>query len=87
MKSKKGIVAASGSETKDEDSMDIPMGLSSSGASGKRRKRGNLLKESVQILRDLLYEHPSKKALLSQQTPSTLQTPLSCTQKTLANLD
>ncbi|XP_037063166.1 homeobox protein TGIF1-like [Peromyscus leucopus] len=78
MKSKKGIVAASGSETKDEDSMDIPMDLSSSGASGKRRKRGNLLKESVQILRDLLYEHPSKqeKALLSRQTPCPHGRPL-----------
>ncbi|KAI5105761.1 homeobox protein TGIF1 [Silurus meridionalis] len=76
------MLAPSGSETEDEENIAVPLDLSSShGSAVKRKRRGNLPKESVQILRDWLFEHrynayPSEqeKALLSKQTHlSTLQ--------------
>lgn len=74
MKSKKGVGATLSSEMKDHDNVHVPLDLRFAGA-GERRQRGNLLKESVQILCDWLYEHwynacPSEqgKALLFQQT-------------------
>ncbi|KAM4026663.1 homeobox protein TGIF1 [Anomaloglossus baeobatrachus] len=81
MKTKRGSPPPSSSETEDDDGTDVPLDLSSTSGSVKRRRRGNLPKDSVQILRDWLYEHrfnayPSEqeKAHLSRQTQlSTLQ--------------
>uniref|UniRef100_A0A671PW85 Homeobox protein TGIF2-like n=1 Tax=Sinocyclocheilus anshuiensis TaxID=1608454 RepID=A0A671PW85_9TELE len=79
--------AMSDSDPCEDDS--YPLNLSTSGRSGsatKRRRRGNLPKESVQVLRDWLYEHrfnayPSEQEKLSLSG----QTHLSVSQVRICN--
>ncbi|XP_017334645.1 homeobox protein TGIF2 [Ictalurus punctatus] len=62
--------AMSDSDPCEDDSYPLNLSTGARGASAKRRRRGNLPKESVQILRSWLYEHrfnayPSEQEKLS----------------------
>lgn len=62
--------AMSDSDPCEDDAYPLNLSTGARGASAKRRRRGNLPKESVQILRSWLYEHrfnayPSEQEKLS----------------------